>query len=200
MTICRVRTVFTGVSGSPWYSNLYFGTAAGDPEALASHNLTAAFWGAMDGSISQDVDYTVQGEVYRIDEVTGEIESVESVAAVSASGTQTPDLLPTFTQGLVTLRTGVYRYGRPVIGKINIPGFTEAQSVDGRVDPASIAAFQGYVDDLVDGVPLSAELVVWSRPRVESLLPVPSVRPGASSTVTAGVMNPDFAVLRSRRD
>jgi hypothetical protein len=200
MTIARVRTVFTGVSGAPWYSNLYFGTGAGDPEALASHNVTAAFWAQMDGSISNDVSYTVQGEVFMIDEVTGVIESVESVTPVSAAGAQATDMLPTLNQGLVTLRTGVYRYGRPVIGKIFIPGFTEAQNTDGRIDATTTATFQTYVNELVDGVPDSAELCVWSRPKVTGLLPVPTVRPGAASFVTAGVMNRDFAVLRSRRD
>ena len=45
-TLARVRTIFTGPAGSPWYSNLYFDAATGTAQNAA--DAAAPFWGAVD--------------------------------------------------------------------------------------------------------------------------------------------------------
>lgn len=197
--IQRVQTIFTGVSGSPWYSNLFFGTAAGDPEALAASNLVQAFWTDLRSLIKENIVCTVQPDVYEIDPFTGTIEGITNVPQTPLVCLGAQDMLPPSAQALGTLRTGVYRYGRPVIGKMFLPGFTELSLLNGTLTATAQATVQGALDDLVAGVPGSAELVVYSRPKFLGGDP-PVSRPGAASTVVSASVPAKFAVLRSRRD
>lgn len=195
----RVRTIFSGVSGSPWYSNLFFDADGGAPEALAASNLTLAFWDALQSIIKENISVAVQPDVTEIDPTLGEIVGVENVPQSPFLALGAQDMLPPATQGLVTLRTGVYRTGRPVIGKIFIPGLIEQVSANGVLAPATVTTVQNAADALVAGVPGSAELVVWSRPKLTSVVP-PALLPGAAIPVVSATAASNFAVLRSRRD
>src|SRR3982750_3658664 len=59
LSIQRVRTIFPGVAGSPWYSNLYF---TGETQTLAdaATAATRAFWDSVKGYISTGISIQVQ--------------------------------------------------------------------------------------------------------------------------------------------
>lgn len=199
-TVLQVRTIFTGVTGSPWYSNIFFGADGAEPEAESASNQVQSFWSSIVSSMSSQVTAQVQPNVVRYQTTTSEVQSVSVVPQTPMTGAVAGELLPTATQGLITLTTGVYRFGRPIIGKIYIPGLTEAENGNGVVVAPRVAAWQTSIDNLVDGDPATAQLCVYSRSRIVSLVPVPTARPGAESVVIGGSAKSKWAILRTRRD
>lgn len=198
MSIYRVRTVFTGVAGTPWYSNLYFaGLAEGgtDTNVVAVHDAAADFWGSLASAIIDPVDWVVQGDVARINPTTGEVTSFDSVPAVTNGGNATAEALPFATQGLIALNTAGVRRSRRVVGHIYVPGMTEANNVAGQPSAALRTLLATSAADLrrpaLDVLP-----VVWARPRDTSS----GFLPGAAFPVTSSASRPGWAVLRSRRD
>lgn len=181
----RVRTVFGGVAGSPWYSNLFFddqdaGGAEGAVQAVAD------FWEDLRPDIRSGLSWTVEGDVAIISPGTGEMEGVFPVGAVTGSGMGPEELLPTATQGLLRLRTGAYVGGREVRGRVNVPGLTEAASSSGVPIPTFIGRLSSAGANLVDHP--DATLMVYSRKNF------------IASPVVSATAAPYWAVLRSRRD
>lgn len=199
-TVLRVRTVFTGVAGSPWYSNLHWAADEDEPEAVACSNRTRAFWSGLAGLMGTAVQGDVESAVTRIDIVTGDVVSVEDVPQTPFAGSQSTDLLPLATQGLITLRTGAYRFGRPIVGKIFVPGFTEVSNTAGNVETSALATLNQSAAGLLTGEPATGRLAVYSRPRGRIEGAVIVTVPGASSNVSSASAAAKWSVLRSRRD
>lgn len=198
--VVRIRTVFTGVAGSPWYSNIHFGTAAGDPEALAASNTVRAFWFAIKGLMDDNVSVAVQPDVTVLDPFTGQVQRIENVPQTAFSGTDLASKLPPANQVLVTIRTGQYRNGRPITGKIFIPGLSINNNSDGVVKASSVTTILAAANSLLAGVPLSAELGVLSRAVPGQVLPPIPARTGAFTLAQSVSVGSQFSVLRSRRD
>lgn len=185
MPMYRVRTVFTGVAGTPYYSNLYFAQEGGTvAQARAAVN---AFWEANKALITQNLKWIIENEVPVIDEVLGEVLSVESdVTSYQSQGTRTETPIPYSNQVLARLRTGAFAGGREIRGRIFIPGFTQiSQDSDGVVVSAA-AGIQTNLNALIASA--NAQLVVWAKSK------------GSYAVVNSGSVWNKFAVLRSRRD
>lgn len=181
----RVRTVFIGVPGTPWYSNLFFDDQdAGGLEG--AHEAVVDFWANLSGVISSEVSWTVEGEVAAISPGTGEIENVFNVAPASRSGSATGQPLPWMSQGLVRWETGAYMGGRRLRGRTFIPGATEDDSVNGLPTNDYVTDLLTAANYLLNTSP--ATPVVYSR---KNLIQSPVVSAGAASY---------WALLRSRRD
>lgn len=183
----RVRSVMTGVGGSPFYSNLFFNEAASpDPDALVA--LVAGFWGNLAGWSALALDGVVEGQVPTIDPATGDIMSVATVADGEFTGNRSGATLPPATQGLLRLLTGSYEGGRQVRGRIFIPALSveAGTSVPGAGPTGqwgtSAVTFMG---DVLDA---GYEWVVWSR------------KNGVQRTIIGATPWSQYAVLRSRRD
>lgn len=183
----RVRTVFGGVQGTPWYSNLYFrGTE--DTDAIEAHAAVDDFWTALATVICTPVTWTIEGEVAVLDTVTGQPVATHQVppetGAGSASGVAR---VPTALQILVRLGTGVFLNGRRVRGRIFIPGSGEGNWENGLLTPSTVTAVNSAVGLLLNNTPTN-EFVVWSR------------RNGQMHNVISREVWTSGAVLRSRRD
>nr|CRY96821.1 hypothetical protein [uncultured prokaryote] len=182
--IRRVRTVWTGVAGAPYYSNLYFvenGTSLGSIHARVSTLMTD-----LAGFQCTPLVATVEGDMPLIDSVTGQIQGVDNVNQVVIAAGGTGVALPRATQILCRWRTGEYVNGRQLQGRLFIPELDTGFNDDGRVDAAGVTALQNLLTPFVlsgDG-----EFVVWSRAT------------GATAPVASANVWREFAVLRSRRD
>jgi hypothetical protein len=194
-SIRRVRTIFSGVAGTPWYSNLYFTFVSGTAQATVDN--VAAFWGSVDALMRNSVTWATEAGVPTIDDVTGDITSVETTTPGTGAGAvSTAELLPIQTQGLIHLLTGSFQFGRQVRGRIFVPGLTEAANNNGIMDSTTATSIQTAAAALVTGSSSPGPLRVFSRPK--PLLVPP--RLGTSFVVSQTSVPTKFSVLRSRRD
>ena len=188
MAILRVRTVFVGVTGSPWLSTLWFAGATASPtqaEADAAVAAAGAFWGAVDANMSNLVTWSTEPSVGVID-LSGVQTGAYTTTPQTGTGASAGSLLPFAVQGLIRTLTGSFVGGRQIRGRIFVPGLTELQTGAGVMDSATITAFNLAISNLIADV--NSSLVVFSRVN------------NAVSTVIAGSTWNQLAVLRSRRD
>lgn len=196
MTMARVRTVFTGVAGTPWYSNLYFANDGGVDGSGTFVGQTNVYWNAIKGAINNQITWTVEGDVPQIDEVTGNLVGVTSVSPQTGTMTGSDDPLPWATQALVRLNTNAFVHNRNVRGRIFIPGCGETNSADGNVASGLVSALDTATNNLIGAV--TDLLVVWSRPFAGS--EGNPARLGSYHFVETASTDTKWSVLRSRRD
>lgn len=183
----RVRTVWNGVAGAPFYSNHYW-TSDGTPEtAQACVDAVDTFWSALTGNIVLALNYEVEGLVAEISDSTGDLVGAIDVNSQAGAGTFDGDQIPRQIQALVKWSTGVVVSGRFLKGRTFIPGLGETLNAAGGRPTSSIIT-------LVTAAALSLigdndpELRIWSRTH------------GVSHPATGAVMWDQWATLRSRRD
>jgi hypothetical protein len=183
----RVRTVWTGVAGAPYYTNMYFNDDNTITPAQDAVNAVGTFWSALSGNIVNTVSYTVQGDVARINVATGQLQGAWAVTPVTAAGTAAVDQLPRQVQGLVRWETGTVVSGRFLRGRTFIPGLGETLNNPGGVPTPTLVALFGTA-----GAALIAdtgnELLVWSRAH------------GVANPVVSATGWSQWATLRTRRD
>lgn len=181
----RVRTVFTGPTGSPWVNTLFFDEPAGTAQGAA--NAAAIFWQAVDAVMHTSVSWSTEGDVVLVNEDTGLATGVVSTETSSGAGSTGTDLLPPATQGLIRLLTGVFNDGRQIRGRIFVPGLTEtANTAGGIMDGTTATTIRTAAEALVDDA--NSALLVWSRSGLQA------------HPVTGASLWSQFAILRSRRD
>nr|CRY97348.1 hypothetical protein [uncultured prokaryote] len=183
--IRRVQTVWTGVGGTPFYTNLYYDAATGDVDDLVA--ATSTLWNSMGTQISQDLTFDIDPTVQLIDtELDTVISAAISTIRATAFGDSSDTPLPYATQGLMQFRTGVFNGGREIRGRCFIPGPGEGVNTAGEptgtyLNLLTASGLAWLEDPLV--VP-----VVWSKAR------------GVAEPITQVTAWPRWAVLRSRRD
>lgn len=178
----RVRTVFTGVAGAPYYSNLYF---AANGLASDAHAAVVDLWAGFDNIMVNSCSYTVQGEVAVMDNQTGDIVDLESVAPATGQGASSQEMLPPANQVLVQWRTGQFVAGREIRGRTFIPAIDQFSNNGGQVLPTVIS---GIAPVIATYLLSSAVPSVWSK------------KNGVAIPIAGGTVWPQFAQLRSRRD
>ena len=185
----RIRTVSTGVAGAPFYTNIYYDEASsGGAQACADR--VRLMWATWTTIHRNGLVHTIDPDVALVDVTTGDITDIDTVSVLPVACTRASDPLPSFTQGLIRLRTdGVVR-GRRVQGRIFIPGFTEDQSVNGVPSGTNLTVAAAQLADGPRAIP-----VVWSRPLEVFGVPVL----GTQHTVTSTSASSSWSVLRSRR-
>lgn len=190
----RVRTVMTGVAGSPWYTNMYFGGADAQSDVDAATDRVRAFWQSIGGYISTGVNIDVQSDVALINEGTGVVFDLKTHVTAPVASSGATERLPTSNQALVRLGTSGIVAGRRVRGRIFLPGFNEGVSVNGQVQASDRALIDNAAKALAGITPSATPpMVVWSRP-------VDGGRAGSFYPVTSCTTWSQWAVLRSRRD
>lgn len=186
MSIIRVRTTFTGVPGAPYLSTTFW-TRVDSGSAPAAASAVGAFWTAMNGNLHQDVEWNVEPFADVIDEVTGNLTGQDPIGGgESGSGTDTGELMPTQTQGLLRLATSDVVAGRVLRGRLFIPAPTEGANDQGKPVSSYLSALSSAYTALTSDP--DAELLIWSRTH------------GTAKAVTGGQPWNQWAVLRSRRD
>lgn len=185
--IQRIRTVFTGVAGSPYYSNIY--VTANPADATPEIAAVDQFWTALAPHIDNALSWTVEGIVANVDTATGQIVSFSSNTSQGGTGGAGGEILPLANQLLIRARTGVYVTGREVRGRINIPAIAELSSANGVPTGELLTAAQDAVDDhLLGAGGLNGSWVVYSPTK------------NRAEMVTEASVASFFAILRSRRD
>lgn len=182
MAMLRIRTIFTGVAGTPYYSNLYFDSVS--DAAQVNTDAVAAWWNDLEDFMVTGLSWVVQPEVTEMDE-DGTITGLFPVTQRSGGGVGAGEGLPLANQALMRLNTGAYVGGRQIRGRIFIPGIIESASVSGVPSAGLITAANTGIAEL-DAE--SSGFSVWSK------------KNGSIHNVTSGSLWNQFAVLRSRRD
>lgn len=183
----RVTTVWTGMVGAPYYTNLYAdGDTAG--EADAANAAVVALWTDLEGLYHVSLTARVSPETEFVDPATGAVTGVESSAGGNVQGGAGDELLPPATQGLVRLRTGVFVAGREIRGRVFLPGLTQFVNQDGSVAVGTVSSVNTIFADYLTAMSGAGGAVVWSPTH------------GQAAVITSTSMWTEFAVLRTRRD
>lgn len=182
-TVNRIRTVATGVAGSPWYVNMHF-AGEGGPSAADEVAAVVAFWQQVAGFLDNAVTYQVQSDVVQLDSATGQQTGIVVTPGGARQGTDASPALPPANQGLIRLTSNAFFGGRRIRGRIFVPGVTSgSQDANGKPSADFRLAMQQGATYLVQN-----GLSIYS----------PTNRVVA---VVSGVSTwTEFAVLRSRRD
>lgn len=185
-SILRIRTTFTGTTGAPYLSTMFF-SRVDTGSAPAAASAVGAFWAYLTNNMSDQLDWVVEPFADVLDDVTGNLTGLDPIGGgESGTGASSGELLPPATQGLLRLATSSVVSGRILRGRVFLPGATEDMS-DAGVPDASYLADVSAAYALLTGDP-DAELLIWSRTH------------GVSHPVTGGGPWNQWAVLRSRRD
>nr|CRY96194.1 hypothetical protein [uncultured prokaryote] len=182
----RIRSVWTGVGGSPWYSNLYFdGTGSVDAQSCADN--VADFWATFTLVWMPNLSVSVESFVAVVDPVSGDVTGGHTIDVPDpVTGSGSGGTLPTSTQALLSMNTPIYIAGRNLRGKLYVPGLTEGVNTNnGTPDPIYVQPMAEALEILADAGP---DLVVWSR------------KNGITAPVSSVTASTKWAVLRSRRD
>lgn len=200
MAVARIRTIFTGVAGTPWYSNLYFLDDGSTSIATLAAGWVKDFWDDIAPFMLSSIRYTLEPLVPTYDEENGNLVRQTTVSALTATGTDSTTALPWATQGLIRLRTTGIVNNRAVHGRIFVPGAPEVQSDNGVPVTGYKSGLQAAITTLITNS--SSSLAVWARPYPgdPDADPPKAARPGSQHIVTASDVWSQWAVMRSRRD
>lgn len=197
MSLIRVQTTWTGVAGSPYYTNLY----ALGPLATNNGNDLADAWRtflvALTARLGTGLVATIDSELLEFDETTGNVTGAGSDLQTPVTFTGTGDVLPRATQGLLRWQTAGIVHNRRVRGRTFIPGVLEADN-DSQGLPAT--SLTGAVQVAANAmlVTMSGRMRIWSQPFEGTDTNPP--RPGSAHEVTGAQVWGQWASLRSRRD
>lgn len=181
MPAYRIRTVFTGVPGSPYMSNFFF-DAGEVGDATAAANATYDFWNAVDGYMTTACTWVIDNDVPLFTNPET-IAGWESVVGGTGTGQKSDEQMPRSNQILVQWSTGVVFNNRRIRGRTFIPALTQDANFNGAVLPATAAAIDTAATALV-----GQGLTIASRAA------------NTFNLVTSADVWGQFAVLRSRRD
>lgn len=182
----RVRTVWSGVGGAPYYSNHYFNAASGVPEANACITAVDNFWTAIAAGIYLNATYIIEGDVPFLNPADGEIGGVLNATGNAGAGSGTGEPLPPANQVLIKWSTATFIGGRRLVGRTFIPTPVEAVNViDGSLQASYRATIIAAGNVLIGS---GTNFSVWSRTH------------GVVAPVVTNTVNQKFSLLRSRRD
>lgn len=197
MSLVRVQTMWTGVAGSPYYTNLYaIGPATtnnGQDLATAWHTYLVS----LATFLRSPMVATIDAEILEFDETTGIVTGANSTIQGPVSFTNLTDPLPPANQALLQWTTNGIVHNRRVRGRTNIPGVMEAQSdVTGKPAPVIGTPLLSGAQAML--TTMSGRMRIWAQPFLGTATNPP--RPGSAHAITGVTVAPYWAILRSRRD
>lgn len=187
MTLLRkVDIVWTGLTGTPYFSQMWFAHQPGKASAAAT--AVSTFFTANQGRIALGLVGSIEDDQTIIESTTGQAVAVEqggSAPNIVASGSSEP--LPFASQFVLRLRTSVFIDGRRLQGRMFIPAPVENDST-GRPTAQLVTLWNTAAATLLTSSISFGAWEVYSRKhRVEA------------QVVSASGWN-QWGVLRSRRD
>lgn len=183
----RVRTVFQGVTGSPYLSTLYFkDDLGGSFTAQEAVNGVAGLWGSIDFYMNTSVNWATEAEVAVVNPVNGQATGVEVTTPATGAGGTGGDTIPWASQGLVRWRTGEFVAGREIRGRMFIPALSEVACSVGVPSAAFITAVNAALTTYITDAETAP--IIWSK------------KNGSIHLINSGTCWGQFATLRSRRD
>lgn len=182
-TLYRVRTAITGFTGGAMLNTTFWDGSTGTESQAAS--AMAQFWFDVRNYISNSFTMTVEPFVYHIDSISGLATGVAATSTTAVTGNDSADEVPGLIQGLVSIHTGVFVAGREQIGKIFIPGPTEASNTVGKPN----STYYNALD--------TAAFTLWSTTTPKPV--VYSRTHHAYTSLGGATCSRSWAMLRSRR-
>nr|CRY97486.1 hypothetical protein [uncultured prokaryote] len=181
----RIRLIWDGVAGTPYYTNLYFsGLVQADIDAIGDNLQNFLF--ELSGGITELLSVRVEDDVAFVDPgtqaITGFGVAPDFVVPQPAS---VGEPLPYGVQGLIALNTGTVIGGRRIKGHIFIPGQMEKNSDSAKPSVALLASYQTAAEALIGA---SDTQLVVNSPKNFDFAVVTSARP-----------SPMWSSLRTRR-
>lgn len=193
MAITRVTAIWSGFSGAPGYTNLFFEADSAGVANAARIGQVRGFFNTISSQIPDPVTISFEQEVALIDETSGEllgyeqpeepVESVEGFAPTSSGFSSATGAVITWLTDTVVGNGRVQ--GRTFI----VPISGNSYQSDGTLNSAALTGLRSGAALLAGE---AAGLVVWSRPR--------DGRAGVAAPVNSYRVPDMTAVLRSRRD
>lgn len=200
MSLVRVQTVWTGVAGSPYYTNIY----AIGPITTNNGNDMATAWrvflNSLTATLANGLVATIDPEILEFNEVDGTVTgagTTTQAAVVMNGGT---DRLPPANQLLIRWSTAGIVHNRRVRGRTFLPGAQEGHNdLSGNPAPAIgtpvTTGLQAYLTTM------AGRARIWAQPHnPDPADPNNPARPGSQHAITGFTIAPYWAVLRSRRD
>lgn len=187
--LARVQTTFSGVTGSPYFSGMYFDATEIAVQAVVDS--VADFWDALAGYMLPEMTWVTGARVLRISDATGEASGVLAATSRDGKGTAagTAEALPPANQVKVRWLTGEFISGRELAGATFIPGLVDTVNADGLVLAAFRTALAAAAQELlIETAAAGGQMRVFSPTH------------GTSADVVTVESRNYFAVLRSRRD
>lgn len=196
MSLVRVQTVWSGVTGSPYYTNVYCIGPGSTNNGIDMANAWKAFLTSLTAVLRTGMVATIDPEILEFDETTGTVTGAGTNIAGSVTFSGIGDALPPANQALVQWQTEGIVHNRRVRGRTFIPGPVETEnSASGAPGPTLtgplLTAAQAYLTTM------TGRARIWSQPFAGS--PTNPPRPGSQHAITSAAVAPYFAVLRSRR-
>jgi hypothetical protein len=200
MSLVRVQTIWTGVAGSPYYTNLYALGPLSNNNGSDMATAWRTFLQSLSGTLAAGLVATIDNEVLEFDETNGNVTGAGNTIQSPVSFTATGDQLPHSNQLLIRWSTNGIVHNRRVRGRTFLPGAVESQNSSGGAPlPILGTPVQSGLDAFL--TTMWGRLRIWSQPHVATVeKPEPPTRPGSAWAVQGVTIAPFWAVLRSRRD
>jgi hypothetical protein len=201
MSLVRVQTVWSGVGGAPYYTNLYcigpIATNNGNDLANAWH----AFLISVNANLAGGMVATIQPELLEFNETDGTVTNAGSTTQTPVTMAGVGDHLPHMTQALIQWHTDGIVHNRRVRGRTFLPGVLESENSP-TGDPAGVnllTPLQTSINTLLST--MTGRMRIWSR-EVDAAHATPTVpaRPGSAWPIVTGTVSSKWGILRSRRD
>jgi len=161
--LVRVQTLWTGVAGSPYYTNLYALGPGSTNNGLDLANAWRTFLNTMAPTLRTGMLATIDPEVLEFDETNGNVTGSGITTAGPVSFTGAGDALPPANQLLIRWATDGIVHNRRVRGRTFLPGALEAHNdAQGNVLPAlgtpTLSALNAFLTTM------SGRLRIWAQP------------------------------------
>lgn len=203
VSMMRVRTVWSGFTGAPGYTNFYFRTFTGSeqPGAIptqaevdAAYDKTWDFWDTFNAVFPDEVALTVDTVVDIVEDTNGELVSSLTAPPQAIIQGAATGVYSAATGGVIGWTTAEVRNGRRIRGRtFLVPLGGTSFNNTGRLDASIVPVFQGAATVLAaTGGPV--QFGVWARPSG------PNAVDGQWAPTTGARVTNLPAVLRSRRD
>lgn len=201
----RTLSTWTGFSGAPGYTSLYFEHT--DPPSAAANAATDAtrgLWVGLSSMLPNDVTVTVSSTVEEVDDAEGELigEIISTTTLTPTTGADSGTW--TAAAGVcLNWTTSSIHHGRRVKGRtFVVPLGGVAYDNNGTIGGTPYTSIRAAANAFV--VFPGVDPVVWCRPKYG---PKPAgggdrplLRAGAHYAITGYLVNDKVAVLKSRRD
>lgn len=201
--ILRVRTLWTGFTGAPGYTNFFFrdfGTGEGggaEPDAAqatAAMGRTMTFWNAVKGIFPDDVTVTPDPVVDMLEDTTGTLlDSFNASGSAAVKGTDT-GAYAAASGAVISWRTAGIRNGRRVRGRtFLVPMSGSLFNTTGGLSPTIQNTLQTAANQLMapTGTP---DFGIYARPSS------PGAADGAWFIARQATVPSAGAILTSRRN
>ena len=205
MSIFKVATGWTGTTGGPGLTQLYFqATTDATPsqtQAQTAVNAVRAFWAALAAILPNEIILTVSPQVDVFNQLDGALTASVLAASAPAAVAGTDTGAYAMASGVkANLQTNEIRNGRRVRGSIYIvPAGSTTQTAFGTIASATRTTVNTAGNTIISTVAgQNTNLIVWGRPLKDSQGNI--TRNGSVNFVQGFDTIEKGCILRGRRD